>query len=97
MLSYLTIKRVVVNIKIMKNILKGLDITSIFKEKKWGDLKRWSAKRTIGGVMVAYAINSMGGAITWEGVTMCLIGVLPLCLSMFERNCNKNCNCKCKK
>lgn len=78
----------------MKNILKGLDITSIFKEKKWGDLKRWSAKRTIGGVIIAFAISSMGNTITWEGITLCLIGVLPLCLSMFE---NEKCNCKCKK
>ena len=81
----------------MKELLKGLDITSIFKDKKFGDLKRWSAKRTIGSVIVAYAVSAMNGAITWEGVVLCLIGVLPLCLSMFEcRNCCKDC-CKEKK
>ena len=78
----------------MKELLKLLDITTIFKDKKFGDLKRWSAKRTIGSVIVAYAISSMNGLITWEGITLCFIGVLPLCLSMFE---NRQCKCKCKK
>ena len=79
----------------IKNILKVLDITSIFKDKKYGDLKRWSAKRTIGSVIVAYAISAMGGAITWEGIVLCLIGVLPLCLSMLEK-C-EGCKGKCDK
>jgi len=74
----------------IKDILKGLDLTTIFKDKKLGDLKRWSSKRTIGSVIVAYAISSMNGAITWEGITLCFIGVLPLCLSMFE--CRTKCN-----
>lgn len=78
----------------IKNILKVLDITSIFKDKKFGDLKRWSSKRTIGSIIVAYAISGMGGAITWEGITLCFIGVLPLCLSMFE---GSECKCKCTK
>ena len=79
----------------IKNILKVLDITSIFKDKKYGDLKRWSAKRTIGSVIVAYSISAMNGAITWEGVVLCLIGVLPLCLSMFEQKEKKCKSCKC--
>ncbi len=87
MLLYQTIRKAVGNIK---NILKGLDLTTIFKDKKFGDLKRWSSKRTIGSVIVAYAISSMNGAITWEGITLCFIGVLPLCLSMFE--CRTKCN-----
>ena len=74
----------------IKNILKVLDITSIFKDKKYGDLKRWSAKRTIGSVIVAYAISAMNGAITWEGIVLCLIGVLPLCLSMLEKSHKAN-------
>ena len=77
----------------IKNILKVLDVTSIFKDKKYGDLKRWSSKRTIGSIIVAYSISSMNGAITWEGITLCFIGVLPLCLSMFEKGegCKKKC------
>lgn len=91
MLSYQITRKAVGNIK---SILKLLDITSIFKDKKFGDLKRWSAKRTIGSVVVAYAINSMNGSITWEGVVLCFIGVLPLCLSMFEKT---QCKSKCDK
>tara|TARA_R100001443_G_scaffold1056_1_gene4127 strand:+ start:12097 stop:12333 length:237 start_codon:yes stop_codon:yes gene_type:complete len=76
----------------MNNILKFIDITSIFKDKKFGDLKRWSAKRTIGGAIVIYALNTMGESISWEGVVLCAIGILPLCLSMFEcRKCDKKC------
>ena len=78
----------------MKELLKGLDLTSIFKDKKFGDLKRWSAKRTIGGAIVIYALQSMEGGITYEGVLLCFIGVLPLCLSMFE---SRGCDKKCKK
>ena len=78
----------------INKILKGLDITSIFKDKRFGDLKRWSAKRTIGGTIVIYAINSMGGSISWEGVVLCSIGILPLCLSMFEKTESE---CKCNK
>tara|TARA_Y100000114_G_scaffold109489_1_gene102992 strand:- start:111 stop:347 length:237 start_codon:yes stop_codon:yes gene_type:complete len=77
----------------MNKILQNLDITTIFKDKKFGDLKRWSAKRTIGGVIVVYAINTMGDTFSWEGIALCLIGVLPLCLSMFEnRKCGNKCN-----
>ena len=77
----------------MNKILKGLDLTTIFKDKKFGDLKRWSAKRTIGGAIVLYSLNTMGESISWEGIVLCAIGVLPLCLSMFEnRKCGNKCN-----
>jgi hypothetical protein len=66
------------------SILQSLDITAIFKDKKFGDGKRWSAKRTVGGVIVTYALTSMNGDLTWEGVVLCALGILPLCLSMFE-------------
>ena len=78
----------------IKNILKSIDITSIFKDKKFGDLKRWSAKRTIGGAIVIYSLNVMGESINWEGIVLCAIGVLPLCLSMFETRCQSKCD-KC--
>ena len=74
----------------MKDLLKLLDITTIFKDKQFGDLKRWSSKRTIGSIIVAYSISAMNGSISWEGITLCFIGVLPLCLSMFE--CRTKCN-----
>lgn len=77
----------------ISKVIKNLDLTTIFKDKRFGDLKRWSAKRTIGGSIVIFALNSMSNEISWQGVVLCAIGVLPLCLSMFEnRKCNKNCN-----
>ena len=73
--------------KIFTDIMKNLDLTQIFKGK--GDLKRWSAKRTIGGSIVAYALYSMensGNGMDLYGVLLCLIGVLPLCLSFLEKD-----------
>jgi len=67
---------------LINNLLKGLDLTQIFKDK--GDLKKWSAKRTIGGVIVTYALASMGDEIEPLGVLLCFIGILPICLSFFE-------------
>jgi hypothetical protein len=65
------------------HLLSKLDLTSIFREK--GELRKWSAKRTIGGVIVTYALTSMNGDITTSGIVLCAIGIVPLCLSFFER------------
>lgn len=63
--------------------LGKLDITEIFKTK--GDLKRWSAKRTIGAVVVATACDlALVHGLSWQVVALCGIGVAPLCLSFFE-------------
>ena len=65
-------------------LLGNFNLTEIFKTK--GNLRRWSAKRTIGGAIVIEAlwqIHEYG--LTWSGVALCLVGVLPLCLSFFER------------
>jgi hypothetical protein len=60
--------------------LDSLDITEVFKTK--GDLKRWSAKRTIGGVIALTACNDIiANGITWPAVALCAIAVTPLCLS----------------
>jgi len=69
---------------IWTNLLTNFDLTSVFKDKRFGDLKRWSSKRTIGGSIVIYALSTMKGEITWEGIVLCFIGVLPLVFSMFE-------------
>lgn len=64
-------------------ILKNLDLTEMFKTK--GDLKRWSAKRTIGGAIVTEAlwqIHTHG--LSWEGIVLTGVGIAPLCLSFFE-------------
>ena len=71
----------------MEFIAAKFDLTQIFKGK--GDLRRWSSKRTIGGVIVTYALYSMessGNGIELYGVLLCLIGVLPLCLSFLEKD-----------
>lgn len=62
------------------SILKGLDLTEAFKTK--GDLKRWSAKRTVGGVIALTACNDiMANGITWPSVVLCAVAITPLCLS----------------
>tara|TARA_R110000751_G_scaffold40588_13_gene95899 strand:+ start:1479 stop:1712 length:234 start_codon:yes stop_codon:yes gene_type:complete len=61
-----------------------LDITEVFKTK--GDLKRWSAKRTLGGVIVVTACAEIANTgLGWEAVALCAIGILPLCLSFLEK------------
>ena len=65
------------------SLLAKLDVTEIFRDK--GALRKWSAKRTVGGLIVTYALASMDGEIEWNGVVLCVVGIVPLCLSFFER------------
>jgi len=65
------------------SLLAKLDVTEIFRDK--GALRKWSAKRTVGGLIVTYALASMDGEIEWAGVVLCVVGIVPLCLSFFER------------
>ena len=66
-------------------LLSKMDITEIFKTK--GNLKRWSAKRTIGGVIVLTACSTiLETNVSWEAVIMCAIGIVPISLSFFEKN-----------
>tara|TARA_R100001369_G_C3215722_1_gene148959 strand:- start:113 stop:331 length:219 start_codon:yes stop_codon:yes gene_type:complete len=66
-------------------LLSKMDITEIFKTK--GNLKRWSAKRTIGGVIVLTACSTiLETNVSWEAVIMCAIGIIPISLSFFEKN-----------
>jgi len=79
----------------MKNVtiaLAKLDLTQIFKDKRL----KWSAKRTSAGLIVVTACQQIvQNGNTWENVLLCFIGILPLCLSFFEKDC-VNCN-GCKK
>lgn len=62
----------------------ALDVTQIFKEK--GNLRRWSAKRTIGGAIILEALWQIHEhGITWPGIVMCMVGITPLCVSFFEK------------
>jgi hypothetical protein len=64
-------------------ILSALDVTEIFKTK--GNLRRWSAKRSVGGVIVLEALWQIHeNGLSWQGVALCCVGILPLCLSFFE-------------
>lgn len=65
-------------------LLSGLDISQAFKTK--GDLTRWSAKRTIGGIIAITACNDIAthGA-SWPAVVLCAVAVTPICLSFFEK------------
>jgi len=65
-------------------VISAVDITQVFKTK--GDIRRWSAKRTIGGAVVLEAlwqIHEFG--LSWQGIVLAGVGVTPLCLSFFEK------------
>lgn len=64
-------------------LVKAFDITEAFKTK--GDLRRWSAKRTVGGLIAVTACNDIvAHGMSWPAVCMCLIAVLPLVVSFWE-------------
>lgn len=69
---------------IITELLESIDLTQAFKTK--GKLRRWSAKRTIGGIIATTAcVDITTHGISWEAVCLCGIAVLPLIASMFER------------
>tara|TARA_R110000744_G_scaffold218136_2_gene336867 strand:+ start:4496 stop:4723 length:228 start_codon:yes stop_codon:yes gene_type:complete len=54
--------------------------------------KKWSAKRTISGVLVGIIANYLQtNPLSWMVIAFTIVSVAPLCLSFFE---NKPCNCK---
>ena len=66
-------------------LFSRLDLTEIFKTK--GNLKRWSAKRSIGGVVALTGCSViLEGDLNLYSVALCAIGILPISLSFFERN-----------
>ena len=69
---------------LIAKLLSSINVTEIFKTK--GDLKRWSAKRTGGGLLVITAceVIVMEG-ICWEAVALAAIGIIPITASMFEK------------
>jgi hypothetical protein len=72
------------NVNPWVKVISAIDITQVFKTK--GNLRRWSAKRTIGGMVVMEAlwqIHEYG--LSWEGIVLAGVGVTPLCLSFFEK------------
>ena len=66
--------------QVIGKALGALDLTEAFKTK--GDLRRWSAKRTVGGVIAITACNDiLVNGVTWPAVVLCAVAVTPLCLS----------------
>ncbi len=66
--------------QVIGKALGALDLTEAFKTK--GDLRRWSAKRTVGGVIALTACNDiLVNGLTWPAVVLCAVAVTPLCLS----------------
>jgi len=73
-----------VNNELLK-LLSNFDLSQIFKTK--GDLRRWSAKRSLGGLIcITACIYITENELTWQGVALAFVGVLPLCLSFYEKN-----------
>tara|TARA_R100000655_G_scaffold2195_8_gene9103 strand:+ start:786 stop:1064 length:279 start_codon:yes stop_codon:yes gene_type:complete len=70
-------------------------ITELLKAVKelFTDTKgKWSSKRTISGVIVvAASLYIEKNGIDTNALIMTALGVLPLCFSVFEKNCG---NCK---
>lgn len=59
-------------------------ISEVFKEGQ--KQKKWSAKRSVSGVLVTAAIHNMTmNGITELNVALSFIAVLPLCFTAFQR------------
>tara|TARA_R110002073_G_scaffold210084_1_gene370631 strand:+ start:1014 stop:1250 length:237 start_codon:yes stop_codon:yes gene_type:complete len=57
-------------------------ISEVFK----GENKKWSAKRSVSGVLVGSVVMDVTSqGITWENCLMALIAVAPLIASAFEK------------
>jgi len=73
--------------KLIKNAL-GI-IPELLKDRN----KKWSAKRTISGVLVYVVADYLSDHdLSWMVVCFTFVSVLPLCLSFMENNnqCCKN-------
>tara|TARA_R100000773_G_C4204759_1_gene106041 strand:+ start:521 stop:739 length:219 start_codon:yes stop_codon:yes gene_type:complete len=68
-----------------KQITKALSsISEVFKEGQ--RQKKWSAKRSVSGVLVAAAVSDMAATgLTELNVLLSFIAVLPLCFTVFSK------------
>ena len=65
----------------LTKLLGSFDLTEAFKTK--GDLKRWSAKRTVGGLIATTACaDIVTHGISWPAVALCAVAIVPLCISV---------------
>lgn len=67
----------------LKSILGSVaSISQVFK----GDNKKWSAKRSVSGVLVASVVHDVSQqGVTWMNCLLAFIAVLPLVFSVFEK------------
>ena len=67
----------------LTRLLGSFDLTDAFKTK--GDLKRWSAKRTVGGLIATTACaDIVTHGISWPAVALCAVAIVPLCISVAQ-------------
>lgn len=67
--------------KILNNIGKVADV---FKEGQ--RQKKWSAKRSVSGVLVTASVTDMANnGLTEYNVLLSFIAILPLCFSVFQK------------
>lgn len=74
----------------MKNkllpLLQSVDLTQLFKEVGTGDVRKWSAKRTFSGAVVAVALYDVqANGLTWMAVAMCAVAAIPLTASVWYK------------
>jgi len=74
-----------VKIVVLKELLKSIGkLSDVFKEGQ--RQKKWSAKRSVCGVLVTASVSDMANnGLTWMNVTLSLIAILPLCFSVFQK------------
>ena len=69
----------------IKQALKSVGkISEVFKEGQ--KQKKWSAKRSVSGVLVTAAVSDMAlNGLNEYNVILSFIAVLPLCFSVFQK------------
>lgn len=74
-----------VKIVVAKSIINNIGkVADVFKEGQ--RQKKWSAKRSVSGVLVTAAVTDMAtNGLNEYNVLLSFIAVLPLCFSVFQR------------
>jgi len=78
------------------NILQSIaKISEVFKEGQ--KQKKWSAKRSVSGILVTASVTDMAqNGLTEYNIILSFIAVLPLIFSVFSQSkkcvCSKKCN-----
>ena len=69
----------------VKNLINKIGkVAEVFKEGE--RQKKWSAKRSVSGVLVTASVSDMAtNGLTEHNLILSFIAVLPLCLSVFQR------------